>query len=507
MIEARTDVVGSLLRPADLLEARERRDRGLLTAAEFKRVEDAAVDAALRLQDEAGLDVVTDGEMRRLSFQSQMTEAVEGFGEWDLDAFLWGEWHSDELGEMNVDRPPLAVESTLRRRRFLSAEEFTYARGRTDRVLKVTLPSPSMFANFWDPERSTSAYGTLEEFLGAVAEILREEVDELVRLGATYIQLDAPHYPLLVDPTYRDFYASRGWPAERWLDLGLELDNLVYGQHEGVTFSMHLCRGNQASRWLVEGGYDWLAERLFPRVGAQRLLLEYDDERSGSFEPLRRVPEDKIAVLGLVTTKTGRRESVDELAARLEEASAFCPLERLALSPQCGFATSVLGNALTADEQAAKLRTIAETAARVGMTVVLTGTSLTLEELVRVARGWRARRARFVRSERMRASRDLVEAALASGEQVYGFSTGVGMRKLFAIEDDQASFNRMLLRGHLVGQGPPAPADAVRATMLKLVNSLAQGVRRAARARGAPGRCPERRRDPARPNSRFGRPG
>ena len=365
MIEARTDVVGSLLRPADLLEARERRDRGLLTAAQFKRVEDAAVDTALRMQDEAGLDVVTDGEMRRLSFQSQMTEAVEGFGEWDLDAFLWGEWHSDELGEMNVERPPLAVESPLRRRRFLSAEEFTYARGRTDRVLKVTLPSPSMFANFWDPERSTSAYPTLEAFLGAVAEILREEVDELVRLGATYIQLDAPHYPLLVDPTYRDFYASRGWPAERWLDLGLELDNLVYGQHEGVTFSMHLCRGNQASRWLVEGGYDWLAERLFPRVGAQRLLLEYDDERSGSFEPLGALPQEKIAVLGLVTTKTGRRETVDELASRIEEASAFCPLERLALSPQCGFATSVLGNALTVEEQMAKLRTIVETAAHV----------------------------------------------------------------------------------------------------------------------------------------------
>jgi 5-methyltetrahydropteroyltriglutamate--homocysteine methyltransferase len=365
MIDARTDVVGSLLRPADLLEARERSDRGLLTAAQFKRVEDGAVDAALRLQEDAGLDVVTDGEMRRLSFQSQMTEAVEGFGEWDLDAFLWGEWHSGELGEMNVERPPLAVESPLRRRRFLSAEEFTYARGRTDRVLKVTLPSPSMFANFWDPERSTSAYGTLEEFLGAVAEILREEVDELVRLGATYIQLDAPHYPLLVDPTYRDFYASRGWPAERWLDLGLELDNLVYGQHEGVTFSMHLCRGNQASRWLVEGGYDWLAERLFPRVGAQRLLLEYDDERSGSFEPLGALPEEKIAVLGLVTTKTGRRETVDELASRIEEASAFCPLERLALSPQCGFATSVLGNALTVEEQMAKLRTIVETAAHV----------------------------------------------------------------------------------------------------------------------------------------------
>jgi 5-methyltetrahydropteroyltriglutamate--homocysteine methyltransferase len=362
VLEARSDVVGSLLRPPALLEAREQLERGELSAAEFKRAEDVAVDEALRLQAEAGMDVVTDGEMRRLSFQSQMTEAVEGFGEWDLDAFLWGEWQSGELGEMKVERPPIAVQGKLRRKRFLSAEELTYARGRTDRILKVTLPSPSLFANFWDPERSSDAYSSLEEFLGDVAEILREEVDELVRLGATYIQLDAPHYPLLLDPTYRDFYASRGWPADRWLELGLELDNHVYGDREGVTFSMHLCRGNQASRWLVEGGYDWLAERLFSRVNAERLMLEYDDARSGSFEPLRSVPEGKTAVLGLVTTKTGRRETVDELAARIHEASAFCPLERLALSPQCGFATSVLGNALTVEDEEAKLRTIAETA-------------------------------------------------------------------------------------------------------------------------------------------------
>lgn len=364
MLEARSDVVGSLLRPPELLAAREQHERSELADSEFKRIEDRAVDDALRLQEDAGMAVVTDGEMRRLSFQSQMTEAVEGFGEWDLDAFLWGDWHGDEVGDRSIERPPIAVEGTLRRKRFLSAEELVYARGRTDRVLKVTLPSPSLFANFWDPERSTGAYADLESFLGDVAEILREEVDELVRLGATYIQLDAPQYPLLLDPGYRDFYASRGWPADRWLELGLELDNHVYGggRRDGVTFSMHLCRGNQDSRWLVEGGYGWIAEQLFPRVAADRLLLEFDDERSGSFEPLRAVPEDKIAVLGLVTTKSGRRETVDELAGRLREASAFCPLERLALSPQCGFATSVLGNALTLEDERAKLETIARTA-------------------------------------------------------------------------------------------------------------------------------------------------
>jgi 5-methyltetrahydropteroyltriglutamate--homocysteine methyltransferase len=362
---ARTDVVGSLLRPPELVEAQERLARGELGVPEFKRTEDGAVDDAIALQEEAGLDVVTDGEMRRLSFQSQMTAAVEGFGEWDLDAFLWGEWHSDELGDLIVERPPIAVVGKLRRKRFLSAEEFTYGRARTDRVLKVTLPSPSLFANFWEPDRSGSAYPSPEEFLGDVAEILRDEVNELVRLGATYIQLDAPHYPLLVDPRYRDFYESRGWPAERWLDLGLELDNVVMGDHAGVTFGMHLCRGNQASRWLVSGGYDWLAKRLFPKVRAERLLLEYDDERSGDFAPLREVPDDKAVVLGLVTTKTSRRETVDELATRIREAARYVALDRLALSPQCGFATSVVGNALGADDQRAKLRTIVETAAEV----------------------------------------------------------------------------------------------------------------------------------------------
>jgi 5-methyltetrahydropteroyltriglutamate--homocysteine methyltransferase len=362
VLTARTDVVGSLLRPESLLEARKQLEAGDMSEERFRKIEDAAVDEALALQEEAGLDVVTDGEMRRLSFQSQLPAAVEGFGDWDLDAFLWGEWRSDELGDMNVERPPLAVTGKLQRRRFLSAAEFMYARDRTDRVLKVTLPSPSLFANFWNPDRPPEAYATLEDYLGDVAEILREEVDELVRLGATYIQLDAPHYPLLVDPAYREFYERRGWPAERWLELGLELDNLVIGNHPGVMFGIHLCRGNQASRWLVSGGYEWLAAKIFPTVNAERLLLEYDDERSGDFEPLREVPEDKTAVLGLVTTKTSRLETVAELSARIRDAARFVPLERLALSPQCGFATSILGNALTPDDQRAKLETIVQTA-------------------------------------------------------------------------------------------------------------------------------------------------
>jgi 5-methyltetrahydropteroyltriglutamate--homocysteine methyltransferase len=355
-----------LLRPPWLLAARERHERGELTPAEFKRVEDAAVDAALRLQEEAGLEVVTDGEMRRLSFQSQMTEAVEGFGEWDANAFLWGEWRSEELGDLRIERPALAVVGKLRRRRFLSVEEYVYARARTGRTLKVTLPSPTLFAQFWEPDRSRAAYPTLESFIDDVAQILREEVEELVRLGATYLQIDAPHYPLLADPRYRSVYESRGWPAGRRLEFGLSYDNaLMTGIPSQVSFGFHLCRGNQMSRWLTSGGYEWLAERLFGRVRATRLLLEYDDQRSRAFEPLRLVPEDKVVVLGLVTTKTSRRETADELARRITEASAFVPLERLALSTQCGFATSIRGNALTPDDQLAKLQTIAAVAREV----------------------------------------------------------------------------------------------------------------------------------------------
>lgn len=367
MIEARADVVGSLLRPPELLVARERYAAGELSAPEFKRVEDRAVDRVIALQEGAGLPVVTDGEMRRESFQSQMVEAVEGFGEHTIDAYLWGDWHGEgEVGDRRVERPAsLGVVGKLRRRRHLSVEEFVYARARTDRVVKVTLPSPSLYANFWTPELSKDAYPTLDDFLDNVAEILREEVEELVRLGATYIQLDAPHYPLLLDPRTREFYEGRGWDFDRWMSRGIELDNHVIGDHPGVTFAFHLCRGNQGSRWLVSGSYEPLARRLFGGVRAGRLMLEYDDERSGTFEPLAHVPEDKVAVLGLVTTKTPRRESADELEARVREASRFMPLERLALSPQCGFATSVVGNAVSVEDEEHKLRVIVETAERV----------------------------------------------------------------------------------------------------------------------------------------------
>jgi 5-methyltetrahydropteroyltriglutamate--homocysteine methyltransferase len=262
----------------------------------------------------------------------------------------------------------LGVTGKLRRRRHLSVEEFVYLRARTSRTPKITLPSPSLFANFWSQD-SAEIYPTLDAFLWDVAEILREEVDELVRLGAEYVQLDAPQYPLLLEEKTRRFYEERGWDLDRWLSKGIELDNHVIGAYAkppGVSFGFHLCRGNQGSRWLSSGSYEAIARQIFGGVEADRLLLEYDDERSGDFKPLRHVPEDKTVVLGLVTTKTGRRrETVEELETRIREAARYVPLERLAVSPQCGFSTSVVGNEISPEDEECKLRTLVETAARV----------------------------------------------------------------------------------------------------------------------------------------------
>jgi 5-methyltetrahydropteroyltriglutamate--homocysteine methyltransferase len=366
VIGAHTDVVGSLLRPSELLGVRGRFDRGEATAAELKAAEDRAVDAAVRLQEEAGLEVVTDGEMRRLSFQSGLPDAVDGFGEVPLEAYLWGEWHGEEAGERSTPRPAgLGVRAPLRRRRHATAEEFAYLRGRAHAIPKVTLTSPSLYANLWSPEHSLDAYRTLDAFLEDVAALLREEVAELARLGCTYVQLDAPHYPLLVDPATRGFYERQGWDVDRWLDRGIELDNHVMRGHPGVTFGFHLCRGNQGSRWLAAGGYEPIARRVFAGIEAHRLLLEYDDDRSGSFEPLAEVPDDRMVVLGLVTTKSPHRETVDQLERRVADAARHVGLERLAISPQCGFATSVIGNALTPEDERAKLELVARTARRV----------------------------------------------------------------------------------------------------------------------------------------------
>jgi 5-methyltetrahydropteroyltriglutamate--homocysteine methyltransferase len=355
----RSDVVGSLLRPDWLKAARAERDAGVLSPAPFKRVEDRAVDAALALQEEAGLDVVTDGEMRRYAFYGHFVDAVEG-----LDRYGgWAIPFRDEQGHEVVLKRPVVV-STLRRVRPMCTEELAYARGRTARTLKVTLINAQQAAAYWDAEKSRGAYPTVESYLADVVDILRAEVAELVRLGCTYIQLDAPQYAGLIDPAIREGYRQRGTDPDRLLDRCIELDNAVIGDHPGVTFGLHLCRGNNQSMFYASGGYEPV-ERVFERTRFDRFLLEYDDARSGGFEPLARVPEDRTVVLGLVTTKKPVLERADDLRRRIDEAARHVPLERLALSPQCGFASTEAGNALTEAHQAAKLRLVAEVAREV----------------------------------------------------------------------------------------------------------------------------------------------
>lgn len=339
---------------------------GRIEEAELRIMEDQAVDFAICLQEGVGLPVVTDGEMRRLSFQAQLVEAVDGFGSWDIDAFLWGDWRGAKGDRENRLRPAnLGVVDKLVPRKFIAADDFDYLARRTRRIVKVTLPSPSLFANFWSPELSVGAYPHIAEFLSDIADILCSEVVELAGRGAQYVQLDAPHYPLLLDTEMRKFYEAYGWSADEWLQFGIDLDNRVIAAAPEVTFGFHLCRGNQGSRWLVEGGYAPIAEPIFAAINADRLLLEYDDERSGGFEPLRKAPKDKTIVLGLVSTKHGQIENADSLKARIIEASRYHPLDLLAISPQCGFGTSIVGNALSQVAQRTKLERVVEVAADV----------------------------------------------------------------------------------------------------------------------------------------------
>ncbi|HJV57635.1 MAG TPA: methionine synthase, partial [Methylomirabilota bacterium] len=246
-------------------------------------------------------------------------------------------------------------------RRSMCGEELAYLRARATRPVKVTLISSQQAAAYYDPEKSTGAYPTRDAYLADIVDLTRCEVDELVRLGCTYIQIDAPQYAALLDPELREGYRKRGSDPDRLIDVCIEMDNSVIGRHPGVTFGLHICRGNNQSMFYASGGYEPIA-RVFTKTRFERFLLEYDDQRSGGFEPLRAMPDDRTVVLGLVTTKSPRLEPVAELRARVEEAARFVPFERLALSPQCGFASTMEGNRITPAEQQAKLRRVVETA-------------------------------------------------------------------------------------------------------------------------------------------------
>jgi 5-methyltetrahydropteroyltriglutamate--homocysteine methyltransferase len=357
----RSDVVGSMLRPDYLKEARERYESGKLDDAAFKLIEDRAVDEAVAQQERAGMEVVSDGEMRRYAFWGHLIDAVEGFDKYGG----WAIPFRNEEGEQIVQNRPVVV-SRLRQKRHLCTEEFAYLRACSDRPGKTTLISAQQAAAYYDKEKSGGAYPSIDAYLADLVDILREEIKELIRLGCTYIQIDSPQYTALLDPELREGYRKRGNDPDRLLDLSIEMDNAVIGSSvgAGVTFGLHLCRGNNQSKFYARGDYGPIT-KVFRNTKFHRFLLEFDDERSGGFEPLAQVPEDRTVVLGLVSSKRAALESPDELKRRIETAAAYIPRERLALSPQCGFASTIEGNLLTIEDQGAKLRLVAQIAREV----------------------------------------------------------------------------------------------------------------------------------------------
>jgi 5-methyltetrahydropteroyltriglutamate--homocysteine methyltransferase len=360
----RADTVGSLLRPDYLLAARKQFEAGELASNRYKRIEDRAVDQVIAMQEGAGLDVVTDGELRRHTFIDQLVEAVEGLTPDPADDHIPVPFHDESGAEQSVFKVPLSVTEKLRRRRMMTVEEFAYARAVARRPVKVTLPSPLMLFLVWSPERSREAYGDPFELFADGLALMREEAQELARLGCTYIQVDAPDFGQLVDESQQRVWEQAGIAVDRVLTEGVEMLNDL-ANVPGVTFGLHLCKGNYDSQWISAGSYDALSEHLFPRVpNYDRLLLEYENERSGSFEPLRSLPDDKVVVLGLVSSKFAELESPDQLLERIDEASRFHPREQLALSTQCGFSSAGPGNAITEEAQEKKLQLIAEVAAR-----------------------------------------------------------------------------------------------------------------------------------------------
>jgi 5-methyltetrahydropteroyltriglutamate--homocysteine methyltransferase len=352
------DVIGSLLRPRYLSEARAE-DR---SAEEFKRVEDRAVDEAIAMQEGIGLDVISDGELRRFSFLDHLLGDMEGVGQvpgapvtfHGPDGEAW-DWHS-----------PVSVTGKIRSRRMLTIEEFSYARARAHAPVKITMPSPLVMYSAWSPERSRPAYADPYELFADAAAIIREEARELARLGCSYIQIDAPDLGTLVDPENRALRESLGMPSERTLTEGVDIINSV-ADVPGVTFGLHICKGNYQSKWIASGGYDYTADAVFRRsTNFGVFLLEYDDERSGSFEPLAKMPEDKVVVLGLISSKVAGIEPAESVIARINEAARYVGLDRLALSTQCGFSpVSIGGNLISEDVQRRKLELVAEVARQV----------------------------------------------------------------------------------------------------------------------------------------------
>ena len=374
----RTDVVGSLQRPPLLKDARAKFEEGKLSAAEFRTIEDEAVDEAVRMQEAIGLDVLTDGELRRLNFQDSFGMAVEGY---DADASKSTlksyekrveaaapnqRWDMPELQHagtgVSTRRP---TKARLRLTRNIPLEEYEYVSKIAKTPAKVSLIGPDRISQRFDHQNSKGVYDSMDEFVDDVVRIERAIVESLVEAGARYVHIDAPGFTAYVDGPSMDQMRSRGEDPTRNFARSIRAESQIVQSLGDVTTAIHLCRGNQHSMWHREGTYDAIAEQLFNGLPHDRFLLEYDTPRAGSFEPLRFVPKGKVVVLGLVSTKGPELEKIDDLKRRIDEAAKFISLDQLAISPQCGFASDVVGNRINIDEQKRKLERVVETARQV----------------------------------------------------------------------------------------------------------------------------------------------
>jgi 5-methyltetrahydropteroyltriglutamate--homocysteine methyltransferase len=355
----RADHVGSLLRPSELIEARNAWSEGHLSDEALRAAEDRAILLALEQQRQAGIGVFTDGEYRRHNFYSDMFDAVDGF-------VITGEIQLVWRGGDAAHSPQRAVGGKLRERRRLTENQVAFVKQHAPGPIKITLPSAAQFMRMYLKGTTEPFYPTRQALADELVGILRREIQWLIGQGIPYIQLDAPGYTALVDPVGRERIREAGQDPDEALAEAIAMDNAtVEGLGgEDVTIALHLCRGNSRSRWISEGSYEPIAERFFNDLKVSRLLLEYDTERAGGFEPLRFMPRDKEVVLGLVTTKEGKLEPEDVLLRRVEEAAGYIDSDRLAVSPQCGFASAMLGNLLTLDEQKRKLELVANVARR-----------------------------------------------------------------------------------------------------------------------------------------------
>jgi 5-methyltetrahydropteroyltriglutamate--homocysteine methyltransferase len=357
----RADQVGSFLRPVELLEARGKSDPERLRA-----LEDQHIRRVLARQQELGFEVFTDGELRRKNFMSDFTDAVEGF---DFGDAVARRWQAGGAPATSVSSVAGIVTRKLRQVRRLTGHELPFLKAHSPGAIKMTLPSATQFPAIAFKRGVTDrVYPTHSALLQDVVAIVKGELAALAQDGVRYIQVDAPRYSYYMDPKWREYVRTEiGQDPDQALDEAIRADNACFqaARRPGVTLAIHLCRGNNRSHWYAEGGYDPIAEKMFATLDVDRYLLEYDDARSGTFEPLRLVPADKTVVLGLVSSKRPELESRRDLARRIEEAARYVPLERLALSPQCGFASTMEGNLLSEDDQWAKLRLVVETAREV----------------------------------------------------------------------------------------------------------------------------------------------